>query len=115
VTPRAERALRDLVGHAAAASRLVDRGRVSYDSDEMLRYAAEDLLIRLGEAVARIDRDDPDFVDQHPELELRRLKDARNVVAHGYDVVDAALVWSILEHNVPTVAGRVWRLLDGSA
>ncbi|PFG42297.1 uncharacterized protein DUF86 [Isoptericola jiangsuensis] len=115
MTPRTERLLHDLVEHAAAAARLVDRGRPAYDADEMLRYAAEDLLIRLGETVARIDRDDDRFVGAHPGLELRRLKDARNLVAHGYDIVDPALVWSILEHNVPTVAERVRRLLDGSA
>jgi uncharacterized protein with HEPN domain len=115
VTPRTERLLHDLLDHAAAVARLVDRGRAAYDEDEMLRFAAEDLLIRLGETVARIDRDDPTFVDAHPDLELRRVKDARNLVAHGYDVVDPALVWTILEQNVPGVAHRVRRLLDGSA
>lgn len=71
MTPRTERLLHDLVEHAAAAARLVDRGRPAYDADEMLRYAAEDLLIRLGETVARIDRDDDRFVGAHPGLELR--------------------------------------------
>jgi uncharacterized protein with HEPN domain len=115
VTPRTGPILRDLVDHADAASRLVSRGRTAYDADEMLRYAGEDLLIRLGEAVARIDRDDSSFVDQHPDLELRRLKDARNLVAHGYDVVDPAIVWTILERHLPMVADRVRRLLDGPA
>jgi uncharacterized protein with HEPN domain len=114
VTPRTGTLLRDLLDHAAAASRLVARGRAAFDGDEMLRFAAEDLLIRLGESVARIDRDDTVFVDAHPRLELRRLKDARNFVAHGYDVVDPALLWTILERNVPAVASNVRRLLDAT-
>lgn len=111
MTPPTRRCLADLLDHAAAAGRLVERGRAAYDADEMLRYAAEDLLIRLGETVARIDRDDPGFVDAHPRLELRRVKDARNLVAHGYDVVDSAIVWSIVATNVPAVAAEVEALL----
>lgn len=109
---RTRRWLHDLVGHARAVERLVARGKSTYDADEMLRYAAEGLLIRLGECVNRIDRDDPGFVDAHPDLELRRVKDARHVVAHGYDVVDTELLWAILSTNVPQVAARVGRLVS---
>ncbi|WP_166844741.1 DUF86 domain-containing protein [Isoptericola sp. BMS4] len=109
---RTRRWLEDLVDHAAAAKRLVARGKDAYDADEMLRYAAENLLIRLGECVSRIDRDDPAFVDAHPDLELRRLKDARNVIAHGYDIVDAELLWAILSTNIPNVARQVTETLD---
>jgi uncharacterized protein with HEPN domain len=112
VNARTQRWLRDLVEHAGAVDRLVARGKDAYDADEMLRYAAEDLLIRLGECVSRIDRDDPEFVDAHPDLELRRLKDARNLVAHGYDIVDADLLWAILSTNVAQVALRVEHLLE---
>ncbi len=73
----------------------------------MLRFAAESLLIRLGECVDRIDKADPAFVASHPDLELRPLKDTRNLVAHGYDIVDYALVWAILETNIPEVARKV--------
>ncbi|MFC7878708.1 DUF86 domain-containing protein [Isoptericola sp. NPDC057391] len=108
---RSNRWLHDLVDNAAAVDRLVARGKEAYDADEMLRYAAEDLLIRLGECVRRIDRDDPGFVDAHADLELRRVKDSRNVIAHGYDVADSELLWSILSTNIPQVAARVARLI----
>lgn len=112
---RTQRWLRDLVEHAEAVERLVARGKDAYDADEMLRYAAEDLLIRLGECVSRIDRDEPGFVDTNAELDLRRLKDARNVIAHGYDIVDAELLWAILSTNIPEVARRVDHLIAGLA
>lgn len=106
-----ERALRDLIEHGAAVERLVSRGKAAYDSDEMLRLAAESLLIRAGEAVSRVESASPTFVCEHPELELRQLNDARNVVAHGYDIVDAELVWTILDVHVPRVVERVASLL----
>lgn len=78
----------------------------------MLRLAAESILIRAGETVARIERLDPTFVDHHEELELRNLKDARNVVAHGYDIVDTEILWEIIARHLPVVVGRVRDLLD---
>lgn len=107
---RVRQALTDLLDHAAAVERLVSRGKDAYDRDEMLRYAGEDHLIRLGETARRVDHADADFVPSHPELELRHLKDARNVVAYGDDVVDPELVWEILAVHVPNVAGRVREL-----
>lgn len=110
-TDQTSRWLEDFLENARAVDRLVARGKSAYDGDEMLRYAAEDLLIRLGDTVTRIERSASDFIDAHPELELRRVKDARNVVAHGYDVVDPEIVWSILERNIPQVSARIEDLL----
>lgn len=103
--------LEDLLDQVSAVERLVSRGKAAYDLDEMLRFAGEDLLIRCGEVVSRLSRIAPFFVDQYPELELRNLKDARNVVAHGYDIVDSEIVWQILAVHVPEVARRVIEFL----
>ena len=111
VSPRVAERLNDLLDHAAAVARLVGRGRAIFDADEMMRFAAESLIIRLGECVERIDKADPGFVAAHPELELRQLKNTRNLIAHGYDIVDYGLVWSVMETNIPLVSGQVARLL----
>jgi len=112
--PRVRQSLNDLLDQAEVTARLVARGRAAYDRDEMLRLAAESLLIRLGECVDRIDKADPGFVPAHPALELRSLKDTRNVLAHGYDIVDHALVWSIITANIPAVADSVRVYLGGA-
>ncbi|GAB3168978.1 hypothetical protein GCM10027059_32960 [Myceligenerans halotolerans] len=112
IEPVISQLLGDLLLHTDAAARLVGRGKHAYDNDEFLRYAAEDLLVRLGEVVARLDRKAPAFVADHPDLELRNLKDTRNVVAHGYDIVDFEIIWEILAENIPVVADRVRNLLD---
>jgi uncharacterized protein with HEPN domain len=111
VRARVRQSLSDLLDHSEAVERLVARGKDAYDGDEMLRYAGEDLLIRLGETAHRADRADTSFLTEHPELELRDLKDARNVAAHGYDIVDPEIVWEILSVHVPRIAGRVRALL----
>ncbi|MGO1320961.1 MAG: HepT-like ribonuclease domain-containing protein [Galactobacter sp.] len=95
--------LLDLLEHGAQAQRLVGRGKAAYRSDEMLRLAAESILLRCGEVVARIDNRVPSFSPEHPELELRQLKDSRNVVDHGYDIVYVEIVWTILSVHLPKV------------
>ena len=109
--PRIRRSLLDLLDQAEVTARLVARGKRDYDADEMLRLAAESLLTRMGECVDRIDKADPAFLAAHPSLELRQLKDTRNVLAHGYDIVDHALVWSIVSTNVPVVADSIRQFL----
>jgi len=103
--------LRDLLEHSDAAARLVTRGKPAYDADEMLRYAAEDLLIRMGECTVRIDRVDPAFIATHLDLELQQLRGARNILAHGYDIVDSEIVWTILAESIPLLAARLRDML----
>ena len=108
---RTRRTLEDFLQFAHAAARLVARGRASYDGDEMLRLAAEALLHRIGEVVARLDRDDPDLVASHPEVNWRAMKGMRNLIAHNYGAIDDAIVWTTLERDVPREAAHIERIL----
>ena len=109
IAERTRRALDDFREFAAQAARLVARGRVAFDEDEMLRLASDALIVKLGEAVTRMD---DDFVDEHPELPLRLIKDMRNLVAHEYDAVRPGLVWNALERELPQVDAAIARLLS---
>lgn len=105
---RTVRALDDFRDFAAQAARLVARGRVAYDQDEMLRLAADAIVIKLGESVPRMRET---FVNEHPELPLRLIKDMRNLIAHEYDAVRPQLVWNALERELPAVDAAIGRLL----
>ncbi|HET7389096.1 MAG TPA: HepT-like ribonuclease domain-containing protein [Nocardioidaceae bacterium] len=100
--------LRDLLAFADMAARLVARGRAAYDADETLRLAAEAVLHKIGEAVARL----PDeFVAAHPEVPWRSMKGMRNIVAHAYEQVDYQIVWNSLERRLPLETQRIRDLL----
>jgi len=103
--------LDDIIGHCDVAARLVGQGKQAYDDSEWAQLAAEAILIRAGEGVARIDGADPGFADAHPGLELRSLKNTRNLVAHGYDIVAPEMVWEILADRLPVVRARIADLL----
>lgn len=108
---RTSRTLQDFLDFAEAASRLVARGRDAYDADEMLRLAAEALVHRIGEAVARLDRDDPELVGAHPDVSWRAMKGMRNLVAHHYGAIDDDIVWTTLVRDVPREAALIAQIV----
>ncbi len=49
----------------------------------------------IGEAANRID---PDFRDNNPEIEWKRIRGFRNRIVHDYLGIDYEIVWSIIEN-----------------
>ncbi|QZA15943.1 DUF86 domain-containing protein [Mycobacterium malmoense] len=105
---RVVRTLRDITRFTDTAARLVARGKGAYDSDEALRLAAEAILHKIGEAVARLPEE---FIAVHPEVAWRSMKATRNVVAHKYDHVDYEIIWNALAHRLPAEAARIREIL----
>lgn len=103
--------LADLGETLEACSTLVARGREAFDADEMLRYAAEALCNRMGEAVQRLD---PAWRATRPEVPWRAMRDNRNVVVHAYRGIDHDELWRTLAHDVPRVSERL-RTVVGQA
>jgi len=52
----------------------------------------------LGEAAGRVP---PEMQALAPDIEWRRIKDFRNVVAHFYRGIDLRLVWELVENRLP--------------
>ncbi|ORV11256.1 hypothetical protein AWB95_12935 [Mycobacterium celatum] len=101
--------LEDLIRFTDTAARLVTRGKSVYDSDEAVRLAAEAILHKIGEAVARL----PDeFVGTHPDVAWRSMKATRNIVAHRYDQVDYEIIWNALARRLPVEADRIRLILE---
>lgn len=103
-----EQTLRDFLEFAETGSRLVARGRKAYDEDEMLRLAAEAILHRIGESVARLS---DNVIEAHPQVNWRPMKGMRNVVAHKYGAVDHNIVWNALTDRLPAEGAEVQSIL----
>ena len=108
---RTRQVLEDFLEFAGIGARLVERGRDAYEADEMLRLAAEAILHRIGEAVARLS---DDFTKAHRQVNWRPMKGMRNLVAHEYGAVDYNILWNSLEHDLPQEAVEVQRILDAA-
>ena len=93
-----------ILQHSAAKS------FAEYSADRFFRRAVEREFEIIGEALNRIDRLDPPTAARISEL--RRIVDFRNRIIHGYDTVDDAVVWGIVEKHLPLLIKEVASLLD---
>jgi uncharacterized protein with HEPN domain len=76
----------------------------------------QDAVIRnfevIGEASARILRKDPEFAESHPELPLHQAYGMRNFLAHEYENVILARIWSTVRNDVPAMRKLIVDILE---
>ena len=74
------------------------------------RLAAERLVITVQAALDDL----PDaFVDENVDLPFALVRGMRNRLAHGYDDIDARIVWQTLAGRLPEFVREVVRRLEG--
>lgn len=67
-------------------------------SDQKTIYAVIRNFIIIGEAAAHLSED---FIEKHPGLPWREMRDMRNIAVHEYFSVDNRIVWETLKKNFP--------------
>lgn len=99
-------ALTEVLRICDVGARMVTRGAAWYgsDPDNTPGLAAESLIIKIGENVARVS--DTCKAD-HPEVPWRDMKEMRNRLAHYYESTDYQIVWDTLEGDFPVLRGLI--------
>lgn len=69
--------------------------------------------LRLSAKLKRIERIDPETAARISQL--RHIVDFRNRIIHGYDTVDDAVVWGVVEKHLPLLVKEVVDLLNTDA
>jgi uncharacterized protein with HEPN domain len=97
---------------ATATIREFCRGRTfqDYQTNQMVSDACERRLEIIGEAMTRLRDLHPDVFDTIPEGHA--VIGLRNRLIHGYDTVDPAIVWDIIQTKLPQLGNVAQRLLD---
>jgi uncharacterized protein with HEPN domain len=85
------RAIEDILDFCEQAARLVARGQVAFESDE---------IQRIGEAASRLSKG---FQDQHEDIPWRAIRGMRNLIAH----IDHRPVWNTMASDFPALAGKL--------
>jgi uncharacterized protein with HEPN domain len=80
-----------------------------YTSNALLRSGVERQFEIIGEALNRLVKVEPDVTNQIHHY--RRVISFRNVLIHGYDVVEDAVVWDVIIDNLPALHNQVLNLL----
>ena len=82
----------------------------SYQANRLVRSSVEREFIIIGEAVAALGRIAP--VVFSAITRARRIIDFRNLLTHAYRAVDDALVWAIVETDVPVLRRQCAELIE---
>lgn len=102
----------DDIRQSAEAIRQWTRSRTleQYREDPMLRAAVERHFEIIGEALNRLAH-----LDAHTAGCLgpyQQIIAFRNVLIHGYDIIDPERVWHVIENDLPTLLTRAEQLLQ---
>ena len=76
------------------------QGKTFHDfrEDRGLQLIVERELEIIGEALARLCREHPTVADQIPDI--RKIVGLRNVLAHGYDILEHEILWDIVVNKL---------------
>jgi uncharacterized protein with HEPN domain len=98
--------------HEAAdviASITAGKSFADFERDIVLRSAVERQFEIVGEALAQLARLDAAMAAKVPDL--REIVGFRNVLIHGYAVIDPARVWQVVEDNLQQLRASLAALL----
>ena len=70
------------------------------EKDRIRRAAAEPALLTISEAVRHLP---DDIVARHPALQWQDMKGIGNRIRHEYWIVDAKIVWEVVQHDLDTL------------
>jgi len=79
-----------------------------FKSDRGLQLIIERELEIIGEALARLRRDHPNLADRIHDID--KIVGLRNVLAHGYDVLEHEILWDVVENKIPTLKQEAQQL-----
>jgi uncharacterized protein with HEPN domain len=107
-TPKLLEDVRDAAVFICEVTR--DSTREQYSEDRLLRQAVERNFEIIGEAVKRISQHDPATASSISNA--GQIIAFRNVLIHGYDLVDHSLVWNTVLTQLPVLLVQVQALLS---
>src|SRR5882757_4617406 len=111
--PDPRKYLWDALRAAERLGRFVDgKSFADYQADELLKSAVERHFEVIGEALNQLSKVSPELAEQIPEL--HRIVSFRNILIHGYAMVDDALVWQVLTDKRPALDQVLQQLLADS-
>ncbi len=81
-----------------------------YLENRLVRQAVERNLQIIGEAMNRLHRMTPEIAARAGEVD--RIVAFRNILVHGYDMLDHEIVWQVISDELPGLVERTGALLS---
>jgi uncharacterized protein with HEPN domain len=87
-----------------------DRDSDQFSSNAMVQSAVERQFEIIGEALNQLSKIAPDITAKIPDC--GQIIAFRNILIHGYAVLDKSIVWKVIEEDLPLLEKTVQQLLD---
>ncbi len=81
-------------------------------SDRVLQLALVRLVEVIGEAASRIPME---FRAEHPSVPWREAVAMRNLLVHGYDIIDHQILWNTIRSDLPPLVDQLRSILSPGA
>jgi uncharacterized protein with HEPN domain len=81
-----------------------------YCSDSLIKAGVERKFLVIGEALTRLRREFPEIINEISDYQ--KVIGLRNVLVHGYDIINDATVWSAIKDNLPKLYQEVSKLIN---
>lgn len=100
------------IRHAAALAMEFAAGKSfeDYSSDPLVRSAIERQFAIVGEALNRLLKEDEKTALSISDY--RKIIAFRNILIHGYDMIDHRVVWDVTTNHLPKLITEVKSLLE---
>jgi uncharacterized protein with HEPN domain len=82
----------------------------AYQNNSVTKRAVERDFEIIGEALNRIKYTDSELLEKISEH--HRIIGFRNILIHGYDIVDEVIVWQAAKNHLPILLGEIKQLLN---
>ena len=79
-----------------------------FSEDDVVRLAVERALEVIGEAASRLP---VEFTAKYAQVEWRKIIGMRNVLIHGYEIVQSDVLWDTVQESVPTLLIQIEQML----
>jgi uncharacterized protein with HEPN domain len=107
--------LQDVLEAIDAITAYTRKGKKTFDRNPMLRDAVAARLIQIGQSVKDAQSEGLELPQLEPGIPWRSIAGMRDQLAHKYRLLDAAIVWAVVENDLPKLRKAIRRLLKPSS
>ena len=81
-----------------------------YKENKIIQRAVERNFEIIGEPLNRFRKDEPESIKKISDHE--RIIGFRNILIHGYDIIDEAIVWDAVKDHLPVLMKQIKGLIE---
>jgi uncharacterized protein with HEPN domain len=103
--------LQDVLQAMEAIASYTKAGKTGFERNAMVRDAVCARLIQIGQAVKDAQKDGLNLAKLRPEVPWSKVAGMRDLLAHRYGRLDPAIVWQVVQEDLPRLRTAVAAIL----